>query len=139
MTLAEKQDALLRELQTLRDPQDRLAWLIDRARARPLLPLELRTDASLVPGCLARLWFVPTWRAGNCFFQAESDSLIVKAVAGLLCDFFSGRTPEEILAHEGDFLRLAGISEHLTPNRRNGLGRVRGLIRDFALSHQPVK
>ena len=135
MTLAEKQHELLAALRAVKDPQQRLAWLIEQARARPLLPVELRTEAHLVPGCLARLWFVPAYREGRCQFQSESDSLIVKAVAGLLCDFYSGALPEEIVAQPEDLLRAAGITEHLSPNRRNGLGRVVGMIRAFAESH----
>ena len=138
MTLAEKQHELLAALRAVQDPQQRLAWLIEQARARPLLPVELRTEAHLVPGCLARLWFVPVVREGRCHFQSESDSLIVKAVAGLLCDFYSGALPEEIVAQPEDLLRAAGITEHLSPNRRNGLGRVVGMIRAFAESHAAV-
>ncbi len=138
MTLAEKQHQLLSALRAVKDPQQRLAWLIEQARARPLLPVELRTEANLVPGCLARLWLVPAFREGRCQFQSESDSLIVKAVAGLLCDFYSGASPTEILAQPEDLLRAAGITEHLSPNRRNGLGRVVGMIRAFAASHAAV-
>ena len=136
MPLAENQQQLLATLRSLKDPQERLAWLLEQARARPLLAAELRTEAALVPGCLARLWFVPSLREGRCYFQSESDSLIVKAVAGLLCEFYSGQLPGEILAQPEDLLRAAGITEHLTPNRRNGLGRVVALIRDFAQRHE---
>jgi TatD DNase family protein len=59
----------------------------------------------------------------------------VKGVAGLLCEFYSGHAPAEILACEPSFLREAGITQHLTPNRRNGLARVWERIRDFAQSH----
>ncbi len=92
----------------------------------------LRNDAHRVEGCLARLWFVPHFREGRCHYESESDSLIVKAVAGLLCEFYSGHTPAEILAHPPDFLPRLGITQHLTPNRRNGLSRVWDKIRDFA-------
>lgn len=135
MTLAEQQARLLAELAPLRDPQARFAWLVERARQRPLLPAEFRTDAHRIPGCLARLWFVPEFREGRCHFRSESDSLVVKSIAGLLCDFYSDHTPEEIAAHPPDFLASVGISQHLTPNRRHALGRIWERIRDFALAH----
>jgi cysteine desulfuration protein SufE len=132
MTLAEQQQELKASLAQRRDPQERLAWLVEEARRRPMMDAALRTDAHRVEGCLARLWLVRDLREGRCYYQSESDSLIVKAVAGLLCEFYSGHSPAEIRAHPPDFLNELGITQHLTPNRRNGLSRVWTLIREFA-------
>lgn len=137
MTLAEQEQRLLAELAPLKDPQVRFAWLVERARQRPMLPAEFRTDPFRVEGCMSKLWFVPELRDGRCYFRAESDSLVVKSIAGLLCDFYSGQEPEQIIAHNPAFLAAVGISQHLTPNRRNTLTRVWGKIRDFALGHAP--
>jgi cysteine desulfuration protein SufE len=60
---------------------------------------------------------------------------VVKAIAGLLCDFYSGHAPAEILAHNPDFLAPLGITQHLTPNRRNALAKVWERIRQFAERH----
>jgi cysteine desulfuration protein SufE len=135
-TLEAKQQELARQLGALRDPQARLGWLVERARARDPLPATLRADDHLVEGCLARLWFVPEYRAGHCHFRCDSESQVMKSVAVLLCEFYSDRTPAEILAHDPGFLRDLGVSQHLTPNRRNGLARVWEKIRAFAESHQ---
>ena len=132
MSLAEKQRQLTAELAAHKNGQDRLAHLVDKARARPALALEERTDAHLIPGCLAKLWFVPVFREGHCFFACDSDSLVVKAIAGLLCEFYSGHAPGEILAHDPAFLAPLGITQHLTPNRRNALAKVWDRIRQFA-------
>jgi cysteine desulfuration protein SufE len=72
------------------------------------------------------------FREGRCFFVCDSDSLVVKAVAGLLCEFYSGQPPAEILAHDPAFLAPFGITQHLTPNRRNALARVWEHIENFA-------
>ena len=130
--MPEKQRRLLAEMAPLEDAQARMAWLIERARERPLLPAEFRIDSNRVEGCLSKLWFVPEFRDGRCWFRSESDSLFVKAMAGLLCDFYSGQTPEEIAAHDPGFLAKIGFSHHLTSSRRNALGRVGLKIRAFA-------
>jgi cysteine desulfuration protein SufE len=135
MNLAEKQIQLTAELAALKSGQDRLACLVKKAKQRPPLPADQRLDANLIPGCLAKLWFVPRFRAGACSFACDSDSLIVKAIAGLLCEFYSGQSPEEILAHDPAFLGPLGITQHLTPNRRNALSRVWQQIRQFAQTH----
>ena len=134
MNLAEKQVELTTQLAALKNGQDRLAFLVEKARQRPPIAAAFRADAHLIPGCLAKLWFVPEFRAGKCFFVCDSDSLVVKAIAGLLCEFYSGQTPAEILAHDPGFLVPLGITQHLTPNRRNALSKIWERIRTFAAS-----
>jgi cysteine desulfuration protein SufE len=135
--LAEKERRLLAELASMPDAATRLTWLIEQARARPMLPAELRVDANRIEGCLSKLWFVEEFREGRCWFRSESDSLIVKSLAGLLTDFYSGRKPEEIARHDPVFLSAVGLSHHFTANRRNALGRVWQKMRDFAEHHLP--
>lgn len=132
MNLAEKQLQLTSELAALKNGQDRLACLVEKAKHRPALAPAQRVEANLIPGCLARLWFVPQFRDGHCFFACDSDSLVVKAIAGLLCEFYSGQSPAEILAHDPRFLAPLGITQHITPNRRNALSKVWERIRLFA-------
>jgi len=132
MNLAEKQVALTTQLAALKNGQDRLAWLVEKARQRPPFTPELRVEENLIPGCLAKLWFVGEARNGRCFFHCDSDSLVVKAIAGLLCEFYSGHAPAEIRAHDPGFLAPLGITQHLTPNRRNALAKVWERIRQFA-------
>jgi cysteine desulfuration protein SufE len=132
MNLAEKQVALTARLAALKNGQDRLALLVEQAKKIPPLAPEFRADEFLIPGCLAKLWFVPVFRDGKCFFNCDSDSLVVKAIAGLLCEFYSGHEPAEILAHDPKFLAPLGITQHLTPNRRNALAKVWERIRQFA-------
>ncbi|MES1180866.1 MAG: SufE family protein [Verrucomicrobiota bacterium] len=132
MNLAEKQVQLTAQLARLKNGQDRLAALVEQSRRHPPLAPELCADENLIPGCLAKLWFVPQFHDGKCFFRCDSDSLVVKAIAGLLCDFYSAQPPAEILAHDPKFLAPLGITQHLTPNRRNALARVWERIRAFA-------
>ncbi len=132
MTLDEKQAALHAQLGRIRNRQERFAHIIACGRQQPPLESALKRDYLMVEGCLSKLWFVPTCRDGRCFFRADSDSAIVKGIAALICEFYSGSTPEEILAHNVSFLAEVGITQHLTPNRRNGLGRLAQKIRAFA-------
>jgi len=135
MSLAEKQVELTAQLAALKNGQDRLALLVERAKKNPPLPPELRGVENLIPGCLAKLWFTSKFCDGKCFFACDSDSLVVKAIAGILCDFYSGHAPAEILAHGPEFLAPLGITQHLTPNRRNALAKVWERIRQFAQAH----
>ncbi|MGC9942643.1 MAG: SufE family protein [Verrucomicrobiota bacterium] len=135
MNLAEKQQQVTTQLAALDGGQDRLVFLVEKAKSRPALRPEFRVEKNLIPGCLARLWFVADFREGKCFFDGDSDSIIVKAIAGFLWDFYSGQSPADILAHDPAFLGPLGITQHLTPNRRNALARVWEYIQQFASEH----
>lgn len=132
MTLAEKRDELVEDLSIIEDPQERFAYIIDNARSLPALSDEFKVDAFRVEGCQSQLWLVPKFEDGICFFSTDSDAVITKGVAGLLTELYSGYPPEEIIALPPDFLAEVGITQHLTPNRRNGLSNVWNKIRAFA-------
>jgi len=50
----------------------------------------------------------------------------------MLCELYSDEVPEEIISFEPDFLSEVGITQHLSPNRRNGLTSVRAKIKAYA-------
>ena len=66
--------------------------------------------------------------------RTSSDSAIVKGIAELLCTFYSDASPKEILENNAEFLGEVGITQHLSPNRRNGLSRIVDSIQHFAKS-----
>ena len=135
MSLAEKKADLIERLNFLPTPQDRLMYVMDLAKKQGNLPPEYRTDPFRVEGCLSSLWFVPRIEQGRCFFQCDADSQVVKGIARLLTEFYSGAAPREILEHDPSFLGEAGITQHLSPNRRNGLSRLWDKISAFAREH----
>jgi cysteine desulfuration protein SufE len=135
MTIVEKKNAVLVRLAAIKNPQERFAHVVSHGRQSVPLEPAFKTDAFRVEGCLAKLWFVPEFRDGKCHFQADSDSAIIKGIATILCDFYSGQTPEDVLSVDPSFLEKVGITQHLTPNRRNSLSKVWEKIRNFALSH----
>lgn len=133
MTLAEKKSELVENLGLLPSAQDRLMYIVDRAKKTPTLPADLRTPETKVQGCLSNLWFVPEFQDGKCYFRVDADSHIVRGIAIVLADFYTGHSPLEILANDPNFLSEVGITQHLSPNRRSGLSRLWEKIRDFAV------
>ena len=83
---------------------------------------------------MSHLWVVPEHKYGLCRYQSESDSAIVKGIANLICEFYSEALPKEIIETNADFLSEVGITQHLSPNRRNGLSRIVESIQRFAKS-----
>ncbi len=133
--LSEKHRQWSAELRAVQDAQERLALLVARAKKAPPYPETLRTPEHQIPGCLSKLWFAASLDQGVCTFRCDSDSAIVKGIATLWCEFFTGATPQEVVSYQGDFLAEAGIQQHLSPNRRSGLGKLTERIRAFAAAH----
>ncbi len=137
-TLAARQSALAAALGRCRNAQERLAWLVDRARQRPSLPADLRTPAQRVPGCLSQLWLVAEFRDDRCWFHCDSDSQVMRAMALLVAEVYSGCTPAEILGDNYQWLAGLGWQQLLTPNRRNAQARTWEQIRAFAATQLGV-
>ena len=135
LTLPEKRDALVAEFLQIKGAPERMARVIEHGRRASPLEAEFKTDSHRVAGCLSNLWLVCSFTDGKCAFRCDSDSAIVKGIATILCEFYSGHRPEEVLAIDPAFLGPVGITQHLTPNRRNALSRVWETIRNFAQSH----
>jgi cysteine desulfuration protein SufE len=136
VTLAEKQRHLAEDLAVIDDPQERLAFVVDRAKKVPPLPTAERTDDHRVRGCVSVVYLAGTLDAeGRCQFRCDADSPLVRGLVALLCDFFSGATPVEIAASDADPLGALGLTKNLTPTRQNGLASTRAAIRAFATAN----
>jgi cysteine desulfuration protein SufE len=132
MSIEEKRDQMVEELSPFEDHLERLTYVIDRAKDLPGLEDDFKIDTFLIKGCVSQLWVFPSFKEGKCFYHADSDASITKGTASLLCDLYSGESPEDIVRLEPDFLGDVGITQHLSPNRRNGLTGVREKIKAYA-------
>ena len=132
MSIEEKRDQLIEELMPFEDHLERFTYIIDRAKSIDPLPEDCKIETFLIKGCVSQLWIFPTFENGKCYFQADSDASITKGTASLLCELYSGESPQEVIDLEPDFLTEVGITQHLSPNRRNGLTGVRDKIKSYA-------
>ncbi|REK30842.1 MAG: SufS family cysteine desulfurase [Planctomycetota bacterium] len=134
-------DELIDEFEFLGEWEDQCQYLIELGKELPELPEGFKVDANLVPGCQARVWFVPEVHtaegATEIDIRAKSDAMIVDGLIVVLLTLYGGKTPEEILAIDPQevFARL-GLETHLVPQRRNGLHAMVRRIREIAESHQ---
>lgn len=133
MSLAEKQKALLDEYGVLPDPQERFSYVLEQSLEGPTLEAAERRAENLVEGCQSQVWIVADERDGRMTFRSDSDAPMVKAIAWLLSDFYSGAKCSDILATEPDFLAGLHLLNALTENRRRGtfhiIARIKALAR----------
>lgn len=135
MSLADKRRALVEELSMFDDPHERFQYIIDRAKTAPGLDAKYKIETLLIEGCTSNLWLLPEFRDGACRFSVDADSLITKGIAALVSEYYDGATPAEVAASDADFLGEVGVTQHLSPNRRNGLTNLVGKIRAFGKLH----
>ena len=131
-SLEEKAAELADELGILPDVDARFAYLIGLGRHYPAMDESFRRDENLLPGCVSQLWLHPEVRDGACVFHMDADAQITKGLAAVVCGFYTGAPPEDVARVEPTFLEDTGLTQQLTPNRRNGLGNLRARIRGFA-------
>ena len=126
-------DEIVEEFDFLGDWEERYKYLIDMGKALPDLPEDEKSDLNKVKGCVSQVWLVTGRQGERLTFRADSDAHIVRGLAALLLRIYSGRTPEEILSVDArEVLKQIGLSEHLSPQRSNGLASMIGRIRGAA-------
>ena len=132
MTILEKRDRIIEEMSLFDDSYERFAYVIEKGKKAENLVEEYRTEAFRIEGCMSNLWLIPEFKEGHCYYRSDSDSPITKGVAHLLCDLYSGHTPDDVLSVDPIFLSEVGITQHLSSNRRNGLANVTAKILGYA-------
>ncbi len=117
----------------LEDWEDRYGYLIEIGNSlTPLNPSDL-VDENKVRGCASQVWLKSFTDNGFVHFQGMSDAHIVRGLVAIALLIFSGKTPDEILeTDETEIFQAIGLSEHLTPQRANGLKSMVQRIKSIA-------
>lgn len=134
MTTAKVQD-LIDDFAFLSDWEDRYMHVIDMGKALSPLADSEKIDANKVKGCVSQVWLVTEAdaAAGTLGFRGDSDAHIVKGLVAVILVMYDGQTPGEILKVDAaPILQQLGLSEHLSPQRSNGLKAMIERIRTIA-------
>lgn len=119
----EEAHQLAEDFELLDNWEERYGYIIDLGKALPPLPKALQTPENKVQGCTSQVWMVAHKGSdGGLTFFADSDAIIVRGLIAILLRIFSRRTPDVILATDPlQLLAPLGLTQHLSPNRANGL------------------
>jgi cysteine desulfuration protein SufE len=101
--------------------EERYDYLIELGQNLPEMPDALKTDLNLVRGCQSSVWFDIRCEQGQLWFQADSDSLIVKGMVAILTQVLNGRPASEVLQFDLTLFETLGLWRHLSSQRTNGL------------------
>ena len=116
------------------DSDDRYRLLIELGRELEPMPEALKTEATLVRGCSARVWVYPTRLAdGRLHFLADSDAHITKGIVALIICVVQDKPAREVAEMDvAAALAPFDLKNQLSSNRTQGVPNMIALIREAA-------
>lgn len=133
MSINELQHQVIEDFSLFEDWMGKYEHIIEYGKALSPIDEKYKTEENLVRGCQSRVWLHAEFKDGLIFFEADSDAVITKGLAGLMVRVLSGHTPEEIATAELFFIDKTGLKEHLSPNRSNGLVSMVKTMKSYAV------
>lgn len=134
MTIDKIQEEIVESFSAFDDWMEKYNLLIDLGKELPVLDPKHKTKDFLIEGCQSKVWLYPEYNGNTITFKADSDALITKGIVSLLIKVFSGRTPEEIISAELNFIDRIGLRQNLSPTRANGLFSMVRQIKLYAIA-----
>ncbi len=133
VTISEKQQELLEELELFQDWTERYEYVIGLGKKLAPMDPALQTEDRLIKGCQSQVWLESEVEDGKMNYLADSDSVITKGMIALFVRVLSGETPEDVLRADLSFIEKTGLKEHLAPTRANALNLMAAEMRKGAL------
>lgn len=134
MTIEEKLNKFIQEVNSKKTSLDFCEYLINTCGPdRPAI----KFPTNLVPGCISKVYLAGFLINDKLYFEVTGESKIVQGTGRMLCDIFSGLTPEEILDFQYSKLEQLKYKDWLTPSRQNGFKQMYIRIRKIAQANYP--
>lgn len=133
MTIQDKKQQLIEWFRDTESWEDKYLLLIDLGRKLPPFSEAEKIEVNRVAGCTSRVWLTGHLDCtGSVVLRATSDSQVVKGLAAVLVEIYSGSSPEAILADTTDITGELGLQDGLMPTRVIGFQAMRDKIRQIA-------
>lgn len=133
MTITEKQQKLLDELELFPDWTERYEYVIGLGKKLRPMDQSLQTADRLIKGCQSQVWLDSSCQDGKMTFLADSDSVITKGMIAVFVRVLDGESPEDVLTADFSFIDKTGLKEHLAPTRANALSLMAAEMKKGAL------
>ena len=105
--------------------QDRLQYLVDKAREVEPLPEAVKTEENRIHGCASKLWIIGGADSDEKMqYKVDGDAFNTKGTAKVVTDIVNGQDKNEVAKLTVENFSALGIKELLTGQRQNGLGQL---------------
>jgi len=133
VTITEKQQELLDELDLFQDWTERYEYVIGLGKKLAPMDEGLHTEDRLIKGCQSQVWLESTTEDGKMHYLADSDSVITKGMIALFVRILDNESPDDVLSADLSFIDKTGLKEHLAPTRANALTLMSAQMKKGAL------
>lgn len=129
MTLSEKQNRMIAEINALGDCFEQYSYLIYKSSELPPMPEDLRDEEHLVRGCQSELWLEKKSEEGRLYFTGWTDTLILRGVLQVLRDLLVGERIEEIRDLEISLFEKTELGATFTSDRNTGVQTILRMLK----------
>lgn len=128
-------DDIFEEYDFLDDREERYRLLIELGRQLEPMPDALKTEATLVRGCAAKVWAYPVPRQdGRLHFLADSDAATTKGIVALVLAAVQDKPAHEVVGMNiaAALERFDLTRNQFSSNRTQGVPNMIALVQDTA-------
>lgn len=137
-TIYDVQMEIIQEFEVFSDWVDKYTYVMSYSTELERIPDELKTEAQVFKECTTRVWVKFYYENNSFFFQADSESMIIRGILALLQKVLNNNSADEILDSELFFMKAIGMEDNLPPERVKGIKTLILRIREFAGSQKGV-
>ena len=127
----EQQNRLIEDICSTGDVLSQYSYLVELSARLPHMPDGAKEDAKKVEKCQSQVWIRGKRDGDGVFFEADSDTLIVRGVLYLMLSLVNGRGFDEVSSCEFDFVNETELKEAFSDVRLNGFGAIENSIQSF--------
>jgi cysteine desulfuration protein SufE len=123
----------IREEYEFLDGDERYRLLIELGRELDPMPEALKTDATLVRGCSAKVWVYAVTEGGKLHFLADSNAAITKGIVALVLSAVQDHPAAEVAGMDiAGALAPFDLRNQLSSNRTQGVPNMIALVKRHA-------
>jgi cysteine desulfuration protein SufE len=123
----------IREEYEFLDGDERYRLLIELGRELDPMPEALKTDATLVRGCSAKVWVYPVEQGDRLHWLADSNAAITKGIVALVLSAVQNQPVAEVAQTDiAAALEPFDLRNQLSSNRTQGVPNMITLVRETA-------
>lgn len=123
----------IREEYEFLEGDERYRLLIELGRELEDMPEALKTDATLVRGCSAKVWVYPTQAGDALHFLADSNAAITKGIVALVLSAVQDKPAADVARMDiTAALEPFELKKQLSSNRTQGVPNMIALVKEHA-------
>lgn len=126
------QDVIVDKFAQAGDALNQFTYLMEYASTFPELPEARKNSEALVRDCQSQVWLYLQERDGRLSIEADSDTLMVRGILGIVREMFDGQPLREVAATEVTFIARTDLAQVFDSKRVRGIASIVSRIKEFA-------